>query len=104
MKPQPIIKHFLPNPSEFNSKIIYDNPPQILLSFINSVYHRIPEAYLILILALNHELSSHLSHTTKNAIKRTLKYLKFNLDTSLTPLWNQLNQKSLIIISCLNWN
>ncbi|MFB6276966.1 MAG: hypothetical protein ABEI32_12580 [Halothece sp.] len=93
MKPELIIKHFLPNHSESNSKIIYDNPPQTLLGFINAVYHKIPEAYWILIPALNHELSSHLSHTTQRAIAQSLKYLRLNLDTSVSSSWDQQNQR-----------
>jgi len=87
MKPDIIIKHFLPNNSESNSKMIYDNPPQTLLAFIKAVYNKLPEAYWILIPAVNHQLSNHLSHTTQTAIGRTLKYLRLNLDTSFTPLW-----------------
>lgn len=88
MKPELIIKHFLPSSSESNSKIIYDNPPQCLLSFIKVVYDKIPEAYWILIPAVNHQLSSHLSHTTQKAIEETLQYLRLNVDYSFTPLWS----------------
>jgi len=74
MKPEIMIKHFLPQNLTADFDTGYDCSPQNLLAFVESVYHKIPEAYWILIPAITYRLSDHLSTTTQTAIEELLKY------------------------------
>jgi Ni,Fe-hydrogenase maturation factor len=75
MKPEIIIKHFLPHYDQPDIGISYPNPPYSLLSFIKKVYGKQPDAYWILIPALNDQPDQEMSYLTQKAIRSTLEYL-----------------------------
>ncbi|MFP3386585.1 hypothetical protein, partial [Tritonibacter sp. SIMBA_163] len=70
-----MIKHFLPNYERTESGLSYPNPPHSLLSFVQGVYGKKPDAYWILIPAVNDKFHSYLSPITRKGIKDTLEYL-----------------------------
>jgi len=75
MNPEIIIKHFLPNYEQPEIGISYPNPPYSLLSFIKRVYGKQPDAYWILVPAVNDQPDQEMSYLTQKAIRSTLEYL-----------------------------
>ncbi len=80
MNPEIIIKHFLPRNLTADFDTGYDCSPQNLLAFVESVYHKLPEAYWILIPATTYRFQNHFSATTKAAMEETLRYFSLEAD------------------------
>ncbi len=85
-KSEIIIKHFLPNYEQPEIGISYPNPPYSLLSFIKRVYGKQPDAYWILIPAVNEQRDQSVSYLTRKAINSTLEYLTGDSDQNSLPL------------------
>jgi Ni,Fe-hydrogenase maturation factor len=75
MKPEIIIKHFLSDHKENEATIDHSDPPFSLLSFTESIYHEKPNAFWILIPAINHQEGETFSSSTEAAIKEAINYL-----------------------------
>jgi len=75
MNPEIIVKHFLPNYEQPEIGISYPNPPYSLLSLIKRVYGKQPDAYWILIPAVNDQADQEMSPLTQKAVMSTLEYL-----------------------------
>lgn len=75
MKPEIIVKHFIPNCKREEIKKDYSKPPSSLLSFTQSIYHKQPNAFWILIPALNCQKGNNFSRSTQEAIQNTIAYL-----------------------------
>ena len=75
MKPEIIIKHFLPDYKKQKIEKNHSEPPSSLLSFTESIYHKTPDAFWILIPATNYQKGSDFSSSTQKAIEDTITYL-----------------------------
>ncbi|AFZ44314.1 hydrogenase maturation protease [Halothece sp. PCC 7418] len=75
MKPEIIIKHFLPDHKSNESNINYPESPFSLLSFTESIYNEKPNAFWILIPAKNHQQGDNFSTSTQAAIQDAITYL-----------------------------
>jgi len=75
MKPEIIVKHFLPGSETNEIEINYPEPPSSLLSFADATYHQKPNAFWILVPAIKHEQGEDFSTSTKKAIEKTIAYL-----------------------------
>lgn len=74
-KPELIIKHLLPNFLTHSLEVGLPESPSALLSFTESIYHRIPNAFWILIPAEYHQKGQGLSRLTQKGIKDAIAYL-----------------------------
>lgn len=70
-----MIKHFPPHYDQPDIGIAYPNPPHSLLSLVGDIYGSKPDAYWILIPAVNHERHQGLSFVTCKGIQDTIEYL-----------------------------
>lgn len=75
MKPEIIIKHFLPDSETNDIEINYPESPCSLLSFTDATYHQKPNVFWILVPAIKHEQGEDFSTATKRAIEKTIAYL-----------------------------
>ena len=75
MKPEVIIKHFLPDSKPNEIEIDYPEPPSSLLSFTDAIYHNKPNAFWILVPAVKHQEGEEFSTSTQTAIENTISYL-----------------------------
>jgi uncharacterized protein YjbI with pentapeptide repeats len=75
MKPEIIVKHFLPDRKRQKIERNHSEPPSSLLSFTESIYHQKPNAFWILIPAVNSQKGSDFSSSTQKAIQNTITYL-----------------------------
>jgi len=88
MKPEIIIKHFLPYSQNNEIEIDYPESPYPLLSFTNSIYHQTPNAFWILIPAINHQHGKSFSGYTQEAIEEIIAYL---IGNQYIPTLNTVN-------------
>jgi len=95
MNPEVIIKHFLPRNLTADFDTGYDCSPQNLLAFMESVYHKLPQAYWILIPAITYRWQNHFSTTTKAAMEETLRY--FSLEADLDRFLAQSSPKEFAV-------
>lgn len=86
MKPEIMIKHFLPDDKKDETNLDHPEPPFSLLSFTESIYNKKPNAFWILIPAINYQKGEDFSLSTQAAIQDTMTYLAGkNLIQSLNP-------------------
>jgi len=87
MKPETIVKHFLPDCKRQKMERNHSEPPYSLLSFIESIYHHKPNAFWILIPAVNSQKGSDFSSSTQKAIQDAITYLANQKSiSSLNPM------------------
>lgn len=91
MIPELSIKHFLPNQLLTRSRMIYDNPPQTLLSFTQNIYGSIPDAYWLLMPTFPTRFYNRFSFKSQPPTEELLKRLisESKLDQFLTQLMGQ---------------
>lgn len=99
LKPEIIVKHFLPNSKKEKFEINSLDPPSVLLSFTQLTYHKQPNAFWILIPAVNCQKGNNFSSSTQEAIQNAITYLAAQKPMDIIPSDHSVNRSSKISLS-----